>query len=228
MKGLFFSSTGTGVGKTFTTRGLAAAMHARGRRVAALKPIETGITDPTLSDAYALARACGRPQLADFPGFYRAKSPLSPYAAQLEGEPPPPSISSLVDAIHQAARGTEFTLVEGAGGLLVPLDRRQSMADLIAALGLPVVLVATNALGVLSYVLTAAECARARGLELRALVLVDSRHPEQEPSARTNAKILDERLGTPVFEFPLVDDDDGALAQAANGSALVDLLLDAR
>jgi hypothetical protein len=69
---------------------------------------------------------------------------------------------------------------------------------------------------------------RTRGIELRALVLVDTAHPENEPSARSNARILDERLGTPVFEFPFVADDDEALAQAANSSALVDLLLDAR
>lgn len=228
MRGLFISSTGTHAGKTFVTRGLAAAMHARGRRVVALKPLETGLGEPERSDAFALARACGRPELADYPGFYRAKSPLAPYAAHLEGEPATPQVRSLVDAVHHAARGSEFALVEGAGGLLVPLDRRQNMADLTAALGLPLVLVAPNKLGVLSHTLTAAECARARGIELRALVLVDPEDPTREPSMRTNAKILDERLGTPVFEFPWVADSDEALAQAANTSALVDLLLDSR
>lgn len=229
MRGLFISSTGTNAGKTYVTRGLSAAMHARGRRVVALKPLETGVVDLALSDAYALARSCGRPELAEYPGFYRAKSPLAPYAAHLEGEPAAPQVRSLVDAVHYAARGSEFALVEGAGGLLVPLDRRQNMADLTAALGLPLVLVAPNTLGVLSYTLTAAECARARGIELRAVVLVDPAHPEAEPSTRTNAKILDERLGAPVFEFPWVGiDSDEALAQAANTSALVDLLLDSR
>jgi dethiobiotin synthetase len=228
MRGLFISSTGTGVGKTFVTRGLAAAMHARGRRVAALKPIETGLTELEKTDAFALARACGRPELAQYVGFYRARAPLAPYAAQLEGEPGLPPLRTMVDAVHHAARGSEFALVEGAGGLLVPLDRRQSMADLVAALGLPVVLVASNSLGVLSHVLTAAESARARGIELRALVLVDPAEPEKELSMRTNAQILDERLGTPVFEFPRADDTDEALAQAANTSALVDLLLDSR
>ncbi|MFT3925611.1 MAG: dethiobiotin synthase [Myxococcales bacterium] len=228
MRGLFISATGTGVGKTFVTRGLAAAMHASGRRVAALKPMETGVSDLDRSDAALLARACGRPELADYPGFYRAKLGVAPYAAQLEGEPAPPPVRALVDAVHHAARGSEFALVEGAGGLLVPIDRRQTMADLVAALGLPLVLVAPNALGVLSHVLTAAESARSRGIELRALVLVDPAQPGDELSMRTNAKILDERLGTPVFEFPHVQDADEALAQAANTSSLVDLLLDSR
>jgi dethiobiotin synthetase len=228
MRGLFISSTGTGVGKTFVTRALAAAMRDRGRRVVALKPIETGFEDVARSDAHALAVACGRPELAEHAGFYRARAPLAPYAVALQGEAPPPPIRALVDAIHLAARGSEFALVEGAGGLLVPLDRRQTMADLVAALGLPLVLVAPNTLGVLSYVLTASEAARSRGIELRAIVLVDPTNLDAEPSMRTNAKILDERLGAPIFEFPRVEDSDEALAQAANSSALLDLLLDAR
>jgi dethiobiotin synthetase len=229
MRGLFIASTGTGVGKTFVTRGLAAALVARGRRVAALKPVETGFDDPLQSDSHRLAVACGRPELASFPGFYRAKLPLAPYAVGLEGEQAPPSIRGLVDAIHHAARGSEIALVEGAGGILVPIDRRQSMAELVAALGLPVLLVAPNALGVLSHVLTAAEAARTRGVELRGIALVDPPNADQEPSMRTNAKILDERLGTPVFEFARVAEDrDDLLAQAASSSTLLDVLLDAR
>jgi dethiobiotin synthetase len=228
MKGLFISGASTGVGKTFVTRALAAALTSQGRRVAAIKPIETGITDPDASDAAALARACGRPEVATDPGFYRIDMPVSPYAATLEGRPPPASIRVLVDAIHRAARGTELTLVEGAGGLLVPLDRHVTMAELAAALGLPVLLVAPNALGALSSVLSAAESARERSLEIRAVVLVDPEDPAIDPSVHTNARILDERLGTPVFEFPRTSNSDEALANAAITSGLLAALLDAR
>ena len=226
MRGLFISGTATGVGKTYGTRALAAALRAGGKRVAALKPVETGFTSLEASDAFAIARASGRPELATAPGFYRAKPPLSPYGAMLEGEPRPPSVPSLVDAIHHASRGTELCLVEGAGGLLVPLDVRDTMADLVAALGLPLVLVATNVLGVLSTMLSAAESARHRGIELRGVVLVDSADPDL--SARNNARILDERLGAPVFEFPRTENSDEALAVAASASGLTAALLDAR
>lgn len=228
MKGIFVSGTGTGVGKTFVTRAIAAALHAAGKRVAALKPIETGTIDGIARDAEMLANATGRPELADFRGFYRHPLPLAPYAAALESGTPPPSIRALVDAIHQAARGSELALVEGAGGLLVPIDGRETMAELAAALGLPLLLVAPNALGVLSTALTTAECARARGLELRGIVLVDPRSEHEDPSLRTNARILDERLGAPVFEFPQTDDSDEALAVAASASGLLSIVLDAR
>ncbi|MEY4511533.1 MAG: hypothetical protein RLZZ450_3655 [Pseudomonadota bacterium] len=228
MKGIFVSGTGTGVGKTFVTRAIAAALHATGKRVAALKPIETGCVDGVARDSVMLARAAGRPELADFKGFYRSELPLAPYAAALETNTPPPVVRSLVDAIHLAARGSELALVEGAGGLFVPIDARETTADLVAALGLPVLLVAPNALGVLSVALSTAECARARGIELRAVVLIDPTPAQQDPSIRTNARILDERLGTPVFEFPQTEDSDEALAIAATTSGLLAAVLDAR
>ena len=226
MKGLFISGTNTGVGKTFVTRALAAALRTNGRKVAALKPIETGTEPGQAGDAHLLARAAGRPELADLPGFYRATVPLSPYAASLEAGTATPSIRGLVDAVHLAARGSELALVEGAGGLLAPLDRRETVADLVAALGIPLLLVAPNELGVLSAVLSTAECARARRIELRAIVLVDA--PEPDGSTRTNARILDERLGVPVFEFPRTDDDDEALVISATSSGLLDAVFDAR
>jgi dethiobiotin synthetase len=226
MRGLFISGTGTGVGKTFITRALAAALSHSGRRVAAFKPIETGFTTIEASDCFAIARAAGRPELASMSGLYRAKLPLSPYAATLEGEPKPPSVPALVDTIHQGSRGSELCLVEGAGGLLVPIDARDTLADLVAALGLPLVLVASNKLGVLSPVFSAAESARHRGIELRGVVLVDPAEPD--PASRTNARILDERLGAPVFEFPRTEDSDEALARAAMASGLTAALLDAR
>jgi dethiobiotin synthetase len=228
MKGIFVSGTGTGIGKTFVARAIAAALHASGKRIAALKPIETGCSEGVARDSQALARASGRPELADFRGFYRSELALSPYAAALEASASPPSVPTLVDAVHHAARGSELTLVEGAGGLFVPIDARDTIAELVAALGLPLLLVAQNSLGVLSVALSTAECARARGIELRAVVLVDQRADQQDLSTRTNARILDERLGAPVFEFPYTEDDDTALSIAASTSGLMAAVLDAR
>jgi dethiobiotin synthetase len=228
MKGLFITGTGTGVGKTFATRGLTVALRAQGKRVAALKPIETGYSQPERSDAHALAKACDQPALRDFAGFYRARASLAPYAATLEGERPVPPISALVDAVHHAARGADLALIEGAGGLLAPLDAKTTTADLATALGLPVVLVAQNALGVLSHVLTAAASASAKRLELRGVLLVDPPERDADPSVRTNARILDERLGVPVFEMERAPDDDEALARAITLCGLPTLLLDAR
>ncbi len=221
--GAFITGTGTGIGKTFLTRGLARALARRGRRVAAIKPLETGCT-PNPLDALALARACGRPDLSTAPGLYRARLPLAPAAATMEGEPPPPSVTALTRTIAAIAGDAEITLVEGAGGLLVPLDPHHTMADLARALSLPLFLVARDGLGVLSHALTAWECATRRALSVAGLVLVSAGADPVDVSSRTNRRILEERLGdTPVLSFPSTPDDDNALADAADASGLTDL-----
>jgi dethiobiotin synthetase len=230
--GLFITATGTGSGKTFVTRGLAAALTARGQKVAALKPIETGLPDPTApagpaTDAALLARACAQPQLANAPWLYRAALPAAPYAVSLATGSSAPDLDQLTAAVATAAAGSDLLLVEGAGGLLVPLDREHTVADLIAALGLPLVLVAPNALGVLSHALTAAESAARRELPVAALILTDLSPATDlsDPSRPHNAAILRERLPFPVLPFPYcADSSDPALARAAISANLLNLI----
>jgi len=230
--GLFITATGTGAGKTFVSRGLAAALSALGRRVAALKPIETGLPDPSAvpidaaTDAALLARACGRPELADAPGFYRAAIPAAPYAVSIATGSAPLDLEQLADAVRAAANGSELALIEGAGGLLVPLDRDHTVADLIASLGLPILLVAPNTLGVLSHALTAAESADRRNLRVAALVLTHlaPASDTSDPSRPHNAAILAERLPFPILRFAhCADSSDVTLAQAAISANLLSL-----
>lgn len=204
LRGLFVSSTGTSEGKSVVSCALAAALRRSGMRIAALKPMETGCA-PRALDALALARACEDPSLAERPGFYRAQLPASPYAVQLEGEQPAPSVSELKHAIEDVAHDYQGVLVEGAGGLFVPLTRTELIADLVLHLGLPVLLVATNRLGVLSHVLAAHEAATHRGLRVAAVVLNRSAPAASDESTHTNRIILAERLDCPVLDFPTVD-----------------------
>jgi dethiobiotin synthetase len=216
---LFVTATGTGAGKTQLARGLTLAARRRGRRVVAVKPIETGC-DPLPADALALAAACGRPELARDAAFHRGRAALSPHAALLGGEPPVPPLDALVSRIRALGEGADDIVVEGAGGLLVPLDAHRTMADLAAALGYPVCIVAPDALGVLSHALTAVESARARALPLVMLVL--SRTAGPDPSTARNRSILAERLEPlPVHVLSRCDGDDD-LARAA--APLLDVL----
>ena len=194
MTSFFVTGTGTDIGKTVLGCALARAALARGTPLAALKPIETGC-DPEPTDAIALAEACGQPDLAHLEGFYRARPPLAPYAVTLLGRQA--LDYERVLAATRAQLGAGPTLVEGAGGLLVPLDAERTMRELALDLGLPVVLVARDGLGVLSHVLTAME--GARDLDVRAVVL--SRFGLAEASHAHNQAILQERLTAPVFVF---------------------------
>lgn len=220
--GLFVTATGTGAGKTFLARGLARALVSRGARVAALKPLETGCVDGLALDAVALARAAGRPELATAAGLYRARLAAAPYAATLAGEAPVPSTRALVRAIADACAGASHAVVEGAGGLLVPLDHARTTADLIRALRLPAVVVAPDVLGVLSHVLTLEQAARALDVPVAGVIL--SRFPAADVSRTSNAQILRERLDVPVFILDPCDDDDDALAAAVTNAGLLELI----
>jgi dethiobiotin synthase len=208
VKRIFISGAGTGVGKTWVSRSLARALARRGDGVAAIKPIETGCAPDPL-DAIALARACRRPELARVQGLYRAREPLSPWAATLEGALP--LVLDALVASTEALLRDDFGLVEGVGGLWVPLDGSRVVLDFARALGTPIVFVARDELGVLSHVLAAHAALEDR--ELAACVLTP--HGVDDASRRTNWQILSERLSCPVVSFESAVDDDDALADSA-------------
>ena len=219
-RSLLITGPSTGAGKTMVARALTAALRQRGVCVAALKPIETGV-DPRALDALALARAAGDPALADFPGAYREPLPLAPYAASLERGAPAPDLGALVAAIRVRAAHADVLLVEGAGGLLAPLDAQLSIADLALRLELPLALVARDELGVISHLLTCAESARARGLCIAGVVLTRAM-PDADASTRTNRRIVQERLACPVLVLDACPDDDAALAACAERNGLLE------
>ncbi len=222
-RGLFVTAAGTHHGKTFVGVGLARALVRAGHRVVAVKPVESGVADVP-HDAVALAGAVAEPDLAHVIGFHRAERPLSPYACHLEGEPLAPSVEALASACVGCARRGAALLVEGAGGLLTPLDAATDMADLARALHMPLLVVAPDRLGVLSDTLSLAIVAQHRGLEIAAVVLTRA-SAQPDASARTNERVLGERLGgVPVLVFPHVGDGDlDARADAAEECGLLDL-----
>jgi dethiobiotin synthetase len=211
MRGFFVTGVGTGEGKTFVTRGLARHARRQGIDVAGIKPLETGVERDQPLDAIALARASGRPELAHLPGLYRVAPPVAPLTATRRGQPPVPSNAALREAIANVA--AELWLVEGAGGALVPLDAERSVAELIAALGLPAVLVARNGLGVLSHTRAAYEALERRAVPVAAIVLTE--HGPADESQHDNLAVLSELLPAPVVRFRETPDDDEALADAA-------------
>lgn len=192
MRGLFITGTGTGVGKTHVSLALTRAWVQQGVRVAALKPVETGCR-PHPEDALALAQAAGRPELASLPGLLRLEPPLAPAAIRAAK----PSIETLVGTLRDVP--AEVHLIEGAGGLLVPYDGTHDFADLARALGLPLVVVAANRLGVLHDARATLEAAAHRGLMVAALVLSDV--AAADTSAETNADILRAWTHVPVHRW---------------------------
>jgi dethiobiotin synthetase len=216
MKGAFITATGTGVGKTWLASALATACVQRGKHVVAIKPIESGV-DPDPVDALELARACGDESLATAPGLYRAKEPLAPYAIQKRGGPSVGSLRALAKRIRELGSDADYTIVEGVGGVLVPLDREHTIADLASLLDLQTVVVARNSLGVLSYTLTAVEALRKRKISVRAIVLNHvERDPTNDLSRSSNAEVLADYLPRiPILRVPRVQ-SPGHMVDAAS------------
>jgi dethiobiotin synthetase len=181
---LFVTGTDTGVGKTFVACALATAFRVRGRRVAVMKPVETGVVGEP-EDAMRLRAAAGDPAPLDEICPYRLRAPLAPaVAAHMEGVRI--DVERLVALVRRRMAVADVLLVEGAGGLLVPLVDRMTWADFAARLALPVLIVAANRLGTINHCALTAQAAAAAGLGVRGFVLSQPTRTSDESTA-TNA-----------------------------------------
>jgi len=164
--GFFITGTDTGVGKTWFTSRVLQGIAGTGCSVIGLKPLECGGQD----DAKALQKACGSQaaKLEDI-NHLHFPEPLSPAAVADRTI----DLDALVGHVQSIAASYDITLVEGAGGWLMPLDTHRTMADLAAAIGYPVVIVAANRLGVLNHVLLTVAAIRASGCRCAGIYLND-------------------------------------------------------
>jgi dethiobiotin synthetase len=210
MSAVFITATGTDIGKTFVAAGLIRRLRAAGRPVEALKPVATGF-DPAIagdSDPGVLLAALGRPvtlpeieRIAPF----RYVAPLSPdMAARRERRPLP--FDALVKFCRRAIQADEGTLlIEGIGGVMVPLDDTHTVLDWMAALGIPALLVAGSYLGTLSHTLTALDALKRRGIAVTALV-VNETQGSTVPLADTVDSLS--RFVAPVVALPHLPEGD--------------------
>ena len=187
----FITGTDTGVGKTFVACGIAAALRARGLRVGVMKPVETGCGPAGArrpADANALRHAAGSALDLGRICPWQLQAPLAPdVAARLEGDRVDPA--RIVSIYQEIERAHDITLVEGAGGLLVPIDGRYTMADLARDLALPLLVVVDSKLGAISHTLLTLEAAAARGLTVIGYIL-NRAAPDDDAATVTNADLL--------------------------------------
>ena len=166
-RGLFVTGTDTGVGKTVVA---AALLHRYrgGRLLRYWKPIQTGVEYD--DDTADVARMAGCDEREIFAHGVRLAHRVSPHlAARLSGCTI--DVVPLLEAFSREDREARW-IVEGAGGVLVPINDSDTMADLMVRLGLPVVVVARTALGTINQTLLTIEALRRRALEVRGVVMV--------------------------------------------------------
>ncbi len=192
MTALFVTATGTDIGKTFVTAGLIRHLRAAGRAVAAVKPVVSGFEPDAwrASDPAVLLAALDRPvSLEEIEGVspWRFRAPLSPHtAAQREGRVIAfGDVTEFCRRAMAARRGV--LLIEGIGGIMVPLDDRHTVLDLMSMLRIPIMLVAGSYVGTISHTLTALEVLARRNLDVKAVVVSES---------EGSAAALDDTLAT--------------------------------
>ena len=194
MKGLLITGTDTNVGKTWVTCALARALRAQNRRVGVLKPVETGVeTEP--EDARRLQRAAADPSPLEEICPYMLRAPLAPaVAAALEGRAI--DFDAIVRLIARRMAAVDTLLVEGAGGLLVPIVGQRTYLDLAHACRLPVLIVAANRLGTVNHTALTARVAQAAGLHVIGFVLSQPTETT-DVSAASNAEVIASLSGVP-------------------------------
>lgn len=167
MSRFIVTGTDTDIGKTVFAAGLAGALGAH-----YWKPVQAGIAPE--GDREAVSRLAGLPAAQILPEAYRLKTPASPHlAARLDG------VEISLDRLALPQVDGPL-VVEGAGGVLVPVSETLLMADLFAHWGLPVILCARTALGTINHSLLSIEALRSRGVTLAGIAFIGDAHAENE------------------------------------------------
>ena len=223
MRGVFVTGTDTGAGKSILAAAICAGVAARGERVAAFKPAVTGLDEQPghwPHDHELLAWAANAGQAPEDVAPYRFGPAASPHlAAELAGVEIQPS--RLIERAARAGAEADALVVEGVGGLLVPLTDDYLVRDLAGALGLPVVVAARPGLGTINHTLLALEAARGAGLEVVQVVLTPWPTRPSELEASNRATI--ERIGDiPVAGLPQIQ--PASLVEASGALPLAELI----
>lgn len=195
------TGTDTGVGKTHIACALIGALRDRGLSVAAMKPVETGVEGEP-ADARRLCDAAGGRDTLDDVCPERFEEPLAPWvAARRAGRTI--ALSALEEARTRLESGRDALIVEGAGGLLVPIADGVAYDTLFRRWRLELIVVAANRLGAINHTLLTVRAALAAGLKLRAVVLNTVSADEPTVAEQTNLDTVRRFVPeTTVLAFP--------------------------
>lgn len=243
-KGIFITGTDTGVGKTIVSAAIIRALVKKGIKVGAMKPIETGcasklrVKELIPSDGIFLKDAAGMDDSIDLIVPIRFEQPLAPMVAS-DLEKRPVDLNKVFSAYKKLSNKYEFMVVEGVGGLLVPIHRFTAsgvplhrsayfVSDLIKDLNLPVIVVARPTLGTINHTLLTVNYALREGLDVLGVIINYHMPPAGDIAEKTNPDVLKELCPVPIIGIlPYIGDitkDNINDAQAHTASVLKILL----
>ncbi|MEM2141343.1 MAG: dethiobiotin synthase [Nitrososphaera sp.] len=220
MKGVFVTGTGTGVGKTLVSAGLAWALRKRNVDVAATKPFATGkkvySSKYKSHDTAMLAEASGATESDEELNPFFFKVPAAPLMAAQVLKKPAADVHGALFPLKKLGIKHGFVVVEGIGGIMVPLTESEFVADFARLLGLPVVIVTTPKLGTMNHTLLTVRVCREFGLDIAGLIV--NMMPQKPDAVEKNTPQMLQRLASvpllatvPLMKKPNYKQAAGAL-----------------
>ncbi|HKZ71459.1 MAG TPA: dethiobiotin synthase [Nitrospirota bacterium] len=174
MQGIFITGTDTGVGKTFVAAGIASALQKQRVNVGVMKPVHTGCKAKNGAlipqDSVLLARSAGVDDPLDLMTPYMFREPVAPYVAAIENDIEI-DIGRITKSFTRLCRRHEYMIVEGIGGVLVPITQNFYVADLIKRLRLPAIVVTRPGLGTINHTILTINCLRERKIPIKGIVV---------------------------------------------------------
>ena len=200
-EGIFITGTDTGVGKTLVAAGLVAALKERGIDVGVMKPLESGApcfaSAPIPQDALCLKEIAGTNDDLDQINPYCFQTPVAPgIAAEQAGIEI--DLQRIKGIYEELKARHQCMVVEGAGGLLVPIAKGVLLPALIKRLGLPIIVVARSCLGTINHTLLTLSYCQQQGLEVAGFI-ISKAIPDAEPSEPTNPQTITHFSGVPFL-----------------------------
>ncbi len=201
-RGLFVTGTDTEVGKTVIAGGIARVLKDKGQEVGVFKPVASGCRSDrgalVSPDAEFLAHCADSSETLDQICPVRFREPLAPEVAVQRGAEPI-ELEIIRTYYNRLAAGKEVMIVEGIGGLLVPLSQELLVADLAGQMDLPLLIVAKPGLGTINHTLLTIEAARARGLRVAGIVINSYVADTASVAEETNPAAIERASGVKVL-----------------------------
>ena len=210
--GIFITGTDTGVGKTVVAAGLAMALRERGLKVGVMKPVATGCFGtggPRLisMDAVALFEASQN----EYPGLtnpVRLRHALAPSVASVL-ENKPIEVGDILKAYRELQKHYDFVIVEGIGGLLVPITQNYFVSNMVRDFELSLLIVARGGLGTINHTLLTVDAAVIRGFDIRGIIFNRLPIVNYTMAEVTNPKVIHDLSGIPILgSLPELEDLD--------------------
>ena len=193
-KGIFITGTDTGVGKTIVAAGIAAAMKKRGINVGVMKPVHTGckIRKGKLipEDSLLLAGAALSDDPIEIITPYMFREPVAPYVAAIENKVAI-DIDTIIDSFNELCKRHDFVIVEGIGGVLVPVAKDFYIADLIKILRIPVIIVTRPDLGTINHTLLTISLLKNKLIPINGIVICNGKKGNSNPAVKTCQKTIE-------------------------------------